>query len=617
MKVTLVFTLTGLYLLLNFVNSSNPEDYVLPISLNPVTQTPIKLSSMLQHFYDKDPEFFSNVTLTDVAVDTKKDLKDLIQMKLIVVMLTVASSHVAGNLKTSDLKYLYGSKWSYSVQVEDLIAASEESVVKLDDAMKLYKFQELGMKFLEKRFNLNMNNIQSELGLSRMEFLGANEEQWIKIVGIITEIMINRTSKELGFPPCYLAKLLNTTKENIEAFTLNEVDEHIYNITTLRNKVPEFKETVLAKTFNVTPTELATLSSLNISMVNSMELQNQIRLLTNSMLQKFHLLIDTIATKYKNSGDVLTPCPEEWEMFQRMIVEEAFEDQAKNMSVTNKTLSLLIQISYANIGQLSPEQMEQLINTEIKRVKKRKNIIEQKSLYTLMYIDGQSDVVDLDENAFTIIETVTNFSRSEISLIYGWENSYFVFAEMFSVDDLVVSCSSKLFNHTLLKLAKMNAGEDTNDLCKTFSALREIWEKKTVNEIEGRFGTQLSNLTLENMLLSLTGGNLAFINRVLNSSSHAQALCANVTLDHISMASSVPTSELKQKSFQYIIELAGDLKTNGLLFQNAKMVNCKEYCMSISHLTSLFTVYCIFVSLLSEKMLALQANSCITTLYIF
>ncbi|XP_028398281.1 uncharacterized protein LOC114521903 [Dendronephthya gigantea] len=573
MHVTLVLTLTGLHLLLNFVNSSSAEEYVLPLSLNPVIQTPIELSPTLRFFYQNDPEFFSKVALTDVADDTQKDLKDLILMKLSVVMFTVASSHLAKTLENSDLKYVNGSKWSYSVSVEDLIAASEGSIVKLDDAMQLYLVQELGMKLLERRFNFNMSEIQSQLGLSRMEFLGANEEQWIKIVGIITEIMINRTSKELGFPPCYLPELLNTTKKNIEGFTLNEVDEHIYNISNLRNKVPEFKETVLAKTFNVTPAELATLSGLNISMVNTMELQNQIRLLTNDMLQKFHLSIDTIATKYKKCGDaVLTPCPEEWEIFQRMIVEEAFEDQAKNMSITNKTLSLLIQIPYGNISHLSPEQMEQLINNEIKKVKERKNIIEQKSLFILMHIDGQTDVINLSENTFSIIQTVTNFSKSELSLIYGWENSHFIFAEMFSVADLVFSCSPELFNYTLLKLAEMSAGEDTTELCKTLSALREIWEKKTINEIEERFGKQLSNLTLENMLLALTEGNLTFINRVLNSSSNARALCANVILDDISMASSLTTTHLKQKSFQYIIELAEELKTNGLLFQNVKMI---------------------------------------------
>jgi hypothetical protein len=109
--------------------------------------------------------------------------------------------------------------------------------------MELYVFQELGMKFLEKRYNFNMSDIQNQLGLSLMEFFGASEEQWIKIVGSITEEMISRRSKELDLTPCYLAELLNKTEKDIAAFTLNQVDEHIYNISSLQKKLPEFKET--------------------------------------------------------------------------------------------------------------------------------------------------------------------------------------------------------------------------------------------------------------------------------------------------------------------------------------------------------------------------------------
>jgi hypothetical protein len=47
----------------------------------------------------------------------------------------------------------------------------------------------------------------------------------------------------LDLTPCYLAELLNKTEKDIAAFTLNQVDEHIYNISSLQKKLPEFKET--------------------------------------------------------------------------------------------------------------------------------------------------------------------------------------------------------------------------------------------------------------------------------------------------------------------------------------------------------------------------------------
>ena len=572
MQAILVFALTTLQFLVNIGLSANAETYVIPLSLNPIIQSPIELSGTVKIFHDSDPDFYTSVTLTDVSHDTHQDLKEIVPKKLSVVILTVASSYVGGTLTKSDLKYLSGSDWSYSIPVEELIAASEGGITSLNQDMELYVFQELGMKFLEKRYNFSMSDIQNQLGVSLMEFFGANEEQWIKIVGFITEEMINRRSKELGLTPCYLAKLLNKTEKDITEFTLNQVDEHIYNISSLQKKLPEFKETVLATIFNTTPADLANISGLNITMINSMGLQDQIKLITANILQKFSLSVDEIATKYKRSSDdILTPCPDEWQSVQTLIVQESFEKQAENISLANKTLALLTQIPYSNISKISLDQMEHLIDTKIREVKEKKGIIEQQNLDMLMNIGGQP-VVNLKENAFSIIEAVTNFSRSELSLIYGWEDYHYLFAEMFSVADLVHSCSSKLHNYTLLELAKINAGEDS-DTCKTFSALRKIWEKATVHEIEQIFGKQLSNSTIDNMLLSLTGGNLTFINRVLNLSADAQELCANVTLDHISMATSRPTMHLKQMSFQYIIGLAEELKANGTLFQSAKMVS--------------------------------------------
>lgn len=565
MQVQLIFALITL---VKTVLSANAEtsDYVIPLSINPIIQPPVELSGISEIFYNEDPDFYSSVTITDVSHDTRQDLKEIVQKKLSVIFLTVASSYRAETLKKGHLKYLSRSKWSYSITVEELIATSEGSITKLDQELKLYVFQELGMKFLERRYNFSMNVIQNKLGLSLMEFFGASEEQWITIVGFITEQMINRRSEELGLTPCYLAELLNKTLKDILAFTLNEVDEYIYNISSLQEKLPEFKQTILATTFNVTPADIANLSGLNITVINSMGLQNQIKHLTKSILQKFHLSTDEISTKYKRSrDDILTPCVDEWKWFQTLVVQEAFEKHATNMSLANKTLASLIQIPYANISKLSLDEMKHLIDTTIKEVKARKNTIEQKSLNMLMVTVNQSYLINLEETTFFVIEAVTSFSESELSLIYGWGDSHYLFAKMFSVADLIHSCSSELHNYTLLELAKINVGKD-NDMCKTFSALRNIWENATINHLEQRFGSQLSNLTIENILLSLTGGNLTFINRVLNLSTDARVLCENVTLDHISMATSRPIMHIKQMSFQHIINLAQELKANGTLF---------------------------------------------------
>ena len=577
MQGTAVLAFITLQVLTKIVECADVETYTIPLSLNPIIQSPIELGGTEKLFYDQDPEFYSNVTLTDVSLNTEQDLKEIVPKKLTVIFFTVASSYVGKTIKISDLKYLSGSKWSYSIPVVELIAGSEGSVTNLHEGMELYIFQELGMTFLEKRYNFSMSDIQNKLGLSTMEFFGASEEQWIKIVGYITEEMINRKSEELGLTPCYLAKLLNKTEKDIREFTLNQVDENIYNISSLQKKLPEFKETVLTKTFNVTPADLAKLSGLNVTTINYIGLRDQIQLFTASIFQRFDLSVHEIATKYKKSSDdILTPCPEEWDSLQTLVVQEAFEKEARNISLSNTTLALLIQIPYSNISKMSLDEMEHLIKTTIREVKEKIRIIEQKKIHMLTHEGGQS----LKENTFALIEAVTNFSRSELSLIHGWKETHYLFAELFSIADLIHSCTSQLHNRTLLEVAMINAGEDS-DLCMTFSALQKIWRKATIKEVEQQFGNQLSNSTIENMLLSLTGANLTFINRVLDLSEDARVLCANVTLDHISKATTQTTIQLKQMSFQYIVGLVEELKANGTLFPSTKMVSCTMYLLYI------------------------------------
>ena len=565
MQAIAVFAVVTLQFLTKIVESADAEMYAIPLSLNPIIQSPVELTETIKIFYNADPEFYSNVTLTDVSRDTQQDLKEIVRKKLSVIFYTAASSYIGETLKKSDLKYISGSNWSYSIPVDELIAGSEGSITKLNEEMELYIFQELGMKYLEKRYNFNMSDIQTELGLSLMEFFGASEEQWIKIVGFITEEMINRRSKELGLTPCYLAELLNKTEKEIGEFTLNQVDEYIYNITSLQKKVPQFKETILTKTFNVTFADLAKLGGLNVTEINYMALQDQVKLFTTSIFQRFDLSVDEIVTKYKkSSNDILTPCPEQWESVQALLVQEAFEKEATKMSLANNTLATLIEIPYPKISKISWDEMEHLIETKIREVKENKNIIEQKKL-------GQvGGTITSEANIFSIIERVTNFSKSELSLIYGWEDTHYRFAQLFSVADLIHSCTSEVHNYTLLELAVINAGEDS-ELCMTLSALQNIWRKATVNELEQKFGNQFSNSTIENMLLTLTGANLTFIYRVLSWSADARLLCANVTLNHISTVTSQTTMHLKQMSFQNIIDLAEELKANGTLFQSTKM----------------------------------------------
>lgn len=545
--------------------------YKAPISLNPFIQSSITIKGEIKIFYDSDVKFYSKVTLTDVADNTQKPLSHIIIKKLSVVFLTTASSHVHKTLTLNNLKFTSPSKWSYNVSIDDMIRASNESITSFTQDTELFRFQEMVMKALEHRYNFSSITIQNKLGLATMEFLAANEKQWIDIVGAITQKVINSRSEEMKLTPCYLAELLNKTLTEINAFTLNEIDLHLYNTSILVGKLPDFTNTTLARfyeSFDITPAEMASTSNVNISVIQSMELKDLIQLFTKNTLQKFHLSLTAISNKYqKSTMDISFPCPDEWSSFEVLIVSEVFENEARNMSITNGTLASLIQIPYENVKASSLQSIQQLIENKVKPAKKNKKTIEQTTLHTLT--SGSTTDHPTKDNAFDIIETITNFTRIQLSTLYHWTNLDYQFSEKFSVADLIELCSPNVHNYSLLTVANLNVGKATSS-CKSLAALREIWNRATINNLRNMSGSPVnisSDYTIENVLHLLTNSSSKFIFRVLNITSDAKELSSNISLHHLSLVTPHSVSHLMDMSFQDLINLAMQLKKNGTLYR--------------------------------------------------
>lgn len=563
------------------ISTATTGIYTIPISLNPFIQSPISLSGFMNDMYKADIDFYSNVTLTDVSDNTERYLEDLIAKKLSVVFFTTASSHIAGTLTLSDLKYTSRSKWSYNIPVENMLMASNGSISIFNQDTELYKFQELAMKILENRYNFTVSTIRSKLGLTVMEFLGANEKQWVDIVGIIADTVIKNRCEKLNLTPCYLAKLINKTLDEMRSFTLNEIDMHLYNTSILIHKLPAFLNTTLTsfyRTFNITLSQLAKMRSANISTVQTMGIKDLIQLFTVVTLQNFHLSLEDISKKYKKSQmDILVPCPNDWDSFEVIVVQEAFENEAKNMSITNMTLASLIGIPYSNVSTFSLKNMQQLQTATIWPVKEDKKMIELTNLFMLMNVHGPQIINSTADSAFTLIEAITSFTRSQLSLIYHWTYNDYQFSGMFSVADLVESCTLDVYNYSLLSLAELNVGNiGERSSCNSFAALRGIWDQNTVIELENVFASQGRhpiNMTIQNILRSLTNASSKLIFRVLNVSSEVQNLCSNVSLYQISVQTSYSISFLKSISFQDLINLAVNLKQNGFLHHIPKVVS--------------------------------------------
>lgn len=549
--------------------------YKIPISLNPLIQSKISHSDIMELFYNKNVEFYSKVTLTDVADNTAQSLKDIIAKKLIVVFLTTVSSYLAKTLTLKKLKFNTTSRWSYNVSVDAMINASNGNIISFTQNTELFRFQEMAMKVLENRYSFNSSVIRNKLDITMMEFLAANKEQWIDIVGAITHSVINSKSEKLNLTPCYLAELLNKTLNEINGFTLNEVDLYLYNTSILVDKLPAFQNTTLTRfyeSFNITPTEMANDSNVNVSVIQSMGLKDLIQLFTKITLQKFRLSQTDISNKYQKSAmDISFPCPDEWSSFEVMVVQEAFENEARNMSITNVTLSSLIQIPFENVKTFSFQNMQQLIENVVKPAKKHKEMIEQTSLYTLTNTQGTTIFQLTKDNALDIIKTITNFVKRQLSILYQWTNVDYQFAEMFPVADLVESCSSDVYSYTLLTLANVNFGKVmATSSCKSLAALRAIWNKATISTLKNMSGSTAdlpNHYTIENVLHLVTNSSSKFIFRVLNISTETQELCSNISLYHISLVTLNSVSHLMKMSFQDVINLVIELNTNGSLYR--------------------------------------------------
>ena len=545
------------------------DTYDIPVVFNPLIQDSVTLDSTAKLFYNKDEDFYSKVTVIDAAINAEQRVQDIIQKTIGIVFLTVASSHVAGALAANDLLHPTKSKWSYTVDVKSISKASQGELFNIDGKTLIYKIQENAMKVLEARFEFEKNEILDRLDLQLMNYYAVDEPMWIQVVGIIAEKVIANRSGLLNLTTCYLADMLNKTDAQIQGFTLNEVDAHIYDTTMLLKKLPLYRENLLAKlyeTFQITATDLSRVSNTGLSEINTMILHDVLELFTNSVLRKLRVLANEITQKDSSfDPEMLLSCTDKWQPFVTIVIPESFDNAAETMAIEVETLLALINISYSEIQQFTITETIDLLEVTIDPLSAQKKLVEATTLSSVLQRHGSDKMDSKKDNVFQVIYTFTNFTESQLTTLYGWNSEDYRFSSMFTLEEASYVCALHVLNYDLLALAKLAVGQIGDIACQSFNALREIWERKTIKFLEDKFSSEqlASDIPISVMISQLTKAPSKINYRVLNVTSEVAKLISNLSINNITMVTTYRSSYLKTLPFRDVIGIALQLKHNG------------------------------------------------------
>ncbi|XP_028398300.1 uncharacterized protein LOC114521914 isoform X2 [Dendronephthya gigantea] len=565
----MMYFLRTLGILSVFLNPSQATEIFIqiPVSISPLVQPAwIEMSRSVSFFYKTDRNFYSKVTPLDVAKNENQEISEIIKKPISVVFLIAASSRISQILTREKLIYDTGSsKWSYKIPVKKLISESDGTVTKLTDTMKIYKLQELAMRVLARKYELSVDSILQKHGMNQMELYAADEEQWIKIVGTITDIVIKKRSNEMNLTPCYLAELINKTESETQGFTLQEVDIYLNNKSKLNKKLPVYRDSTLRsfyQEFNMTPTQLAKISNTNLTVLKAIGVKNLIQLFTRTILSK--LEINKMPSSFSENETI---CPSQWSTFKDAVLLEAFENQAKKMSITPAILANLIKMPYNNIKTLSVMKMINLIELAINPIKEDKRKTEKFTLSMLRKINSTKRLNTKKHNAISLIKRTTKFGKYAFKLLYGWAPRDYHFARLFSAEEIGDVCLIDINKKTLLSLAKINMGKNSEDInCTAFLALRSVWGQASLSDLKNLYypNTRISlSEPIATVLGKLTNSSEKISCRVLSKTPIIQWLLQKVTLNNMSEMTNHTDDYLQEIPIQRIVLMIYELLNTG------------------------------------------------------
>lgn len=552
-----------LSLYLSTCEASNKDFIVVPVSTSPVVHLWL-LPEFPNALYESKKQIYSRVTVNDVAKAIGKNLTETIKKSVKTLFRMAVAAQVSETLK---IEQMSESKWSYRIPVSKLLE-SNQSINNLTENTEIFKIQEMAMKVLSKKYGFNTNFILKKLCLSLMDFYAADEEQWIKIVGIITKIVIRNMTNKLNLTPCYLAELIGKTEKEMEAFTLNDIDKYL-NSTKLIKNLSLYKENTMHNFYEevqITPIQIAELSNKSVTEIKNLGVKDSIEHFTKTVLGSLNLSKEHLK-RFENK----TVCPHQWESYKKLMIIRAFNNKAKEMSILPKSLAKAMRISYRSIRQLPLLEMIQLINGTINQLQQNKQKIEKLTLSMLKEIYSDNVLNIKKHNSLSIIKQVTHLRKRQLRFFYGWKKNDHNFERLFTVKDLGNECSFDVNKKTLSSLAKLNVGERSKKInCTKFYVLKMVWNQASLDDLAKLYSPKKTiaiDEPLASVMANLTNSSLHLNTRVLSRDPITQWLLEKLTLTNISHLTSYTLINLQEIPITRIAFLISQLIINGSLDQ--------------------------------------------------
>lgn len=199
----------------------------MPLTINPVVQDSITVRrEIVSRFFSTDPIFFSRLTPADIVMNLNNSLSFVMRKNIVGAVVLGVAAKVAG-LQVAKLRYQPDNKWTVNVSLTDIqgvLTEAEKHLLPLSDNITLNALQKLGLRVLQRRYNVSLGNISESLYTSTAMTFQSIQDDWIQVVKFITETNVNRLAARYRVSVSAFAQAFNVTSNELYAMTLDQLD---------------------------------------------------------------------------------------------------------------------------------------------------------------------------------------------------------------------------------------------------------------------------------------------------------------------------------------------------------------------------------------------------------
>lgn len=225
LQVILITTTT-----ITITNLAYGELFVkMPLTINPIVQDAITgRNIVVQRLYPIDPAFFSRLTPADIVMTLNNVQLLFVMRSTIAGALVLGAAAKSAGLKATQLNYNPSNKWTVNISltdIESVLNASEKHLLPLSDNITLIALQNLGLRVLEKQFNVSLGRVSKSLSNSTARTFQSIQEDWIRVVKFITKTNVDRLAGKYEISVSALADALNSSASELYDMTLEQLAE--------------------------------------------------------------------------------------------------------------------------------------------------------------------------------------------------------------------------------------------------------------------------------------------------------------------------------------------------------------------------------------------------------